>query len=377
MLMPVKRFFKRLLLPLVQMETYVEIPMRHHRISVDRDLAISRINSVRPRRECAIVAHNTINMRYDLMVIVPVYNVSSYLEQCIDSILSQGTHYSFHIVIVDDGSNDGSSDILKRYQNNESITLISKTNGGLSSARNAALRHIIGRYIMFVDSDDIVAPHAFETMLDMAFKWDADAVEGSVEFFKERSIVEVQKRKQSVDKDDTTSYLRGQAWAKLYRGELFRNIQYPEGYLYEDSIHEYCIHPKITRAYTISDVVYKYRLNPSGITQTSKVQPKSLDTIWITDSLFRYYVDHYPNVSNAKRLEELIDQIALNYKRTERLDDPVRQSVFAISCDWMRRYFNDDDIILVQGKRQMLAKALVKRDYGQYRLFCSRWRFLK
>lgn len=375
--MRIKALLKRALRPVIRIATYIEFPLKHRIMPIDAHQAIDYINTVHREQECSITAHNAIDMRYDLMIIVPVYNVAQYLEECIKSILTQHTQYSFHIVIVDDGSTDGSSDILRQFQNNEHITLISKKNGGLSSARNAGLRNIIGKYIMFVDSDDVVAPSAFETMLNMAFQWDADAVEGSVEFFDGKDVVEIQSRKHSQNAADITKSLRGQAWAKLYRGELFRDIQYPEGFLYEDSILAYCVHPRIKRAYTVSNTVYRYRLNPTGITRTSKVLTKSLDTVWITDSLFRYYTEHYPNVPKDERLATLIDQIALNYKRTELLDYSVLQSVFAISCSWMQHYFDDDDATLLRGKKRVLAKALIKHDYGQYQLICSRWRFLK
>ena len=339
--MPVKGLIKRALSPAVDVLTYLEMPLRHHRVNISREEAVAVIDKISPRPQCSIMAHNEVSPQYDLMVVVPVYNVAPYLEACIESMLAQHTAYTFHIVLVDDGSTDGSTDILKQYAENNNITVISKENGGIASARNTGLRHICGEYIMFVDSDDIVAPNAFETLLGMAYRYDADAVEGSVEFFNDGGCVEVQRRDQSYSRTDTIRDLRGQPWAKLYRGTLFEDIQYPEGCLYEDSILAYCIHPRIARAYSVSDIVYRYRVNPQGITVTSKKLAKALDTVWITDYLFPYYMEHYPNTGKAEQLTTLIDQIALNHKRIKSVEENVHRAVFAVSCTWFHQYFID------------------------------------
>ena len=378
--MSLKKLIKCMLSPIVYALTYLEIPFRHYRINISRKEAVTVITEIMPRHKFSITTHNDLLTppQYDLMVIVPVYNVAPYLTACIESMLTQRTTYTYHIVIVDDGSTDESSSILQHYETNDSITIISKENGGLSSARNAALRYICGKYIMFVDSDDIVAPNAFETMLSTAYRWDADAVEGSVEVFNGNDTVQVQQRKQSTNANDTTHNLRGEAWAKLYRGSLFEDIQFPEGYLFEDSILTYCIHPRIKHAYTVSDVVYRYRLNPHGITFTSKKRPKALDTIWITDYLFPYYMEHYPSISKTEKLTALIYQIIFNYKRTENMEPNVKQAIFAMSCWWFHQYFNrqDADVAFTCWKYKMLCLSLETHDYGLYRLLCSRWSFL-
>lgn len=365
--MYVKGLIKRIALPLIRMVTYIEAPLNHHVVDIEKDQVVVLLNNTSlPESRCVVTAHHEITKRYDLMVVVPVYNVAPYLRDCIESLLSQRTDYSFHIVIVDDGSMDESSEILRNYECDEKITVISKKNGGIASARNAALRHIVGRYITFVDSDDVVMPHAFEAMLNVAFRWDADVVEGSVEFFNGGTVVETQLRRQSQNSHDTTHALRGQPWAKLYRAELFRDIQFPEGYLYEDSILVYCVHPRVRRAYTVNNIVYRYRINPNGITNASKNLTKSLDTVRITDCLFRYYIEHFPNTPMMEQLMTLLGQIALNYKRTQQLDTPIRRAVFAMSCDWFHQYFDHYDMKSLRGKYRVLAKALAKHDYGEY-----------
>ncbi len=89
-------------------------------------------------------------------IIVPIYNVSEYLERCIKSLINQ-TYKNIEIVLVNDGSTDNSLDICKKYQNKDKrIVVLDKTNGGLSDARNYGIERAKGQYITCVDSDDYV-----------------------------------------------------------------------------------------------------------------------------------------------------------------------------------------------------------------------------
>ena len=92
----------------------------------------------------------------EISIIVPVYNVEKYLRRCLDSILAQ-TYTDYEIILVNDGSTDGSLSICEEYARaNGKIKIVSKENGGISSARNAGIREAAGKYIMFCDSDDYV-----------------------------------------------------------------------------------------------------------------------------------------------------------------------------------------------------------------------------
>ena len=96
-------------------------------------------------------------------VIVPVYNVENYLQQCIDSIIGQSYKY-LEIILVDDGSTDGSGKICDEYANQDNrIKVIHKQNGGLVSARKAGLKEATGKYIAFVDSDDWIDTDMYES----------------------------------------------------------------------------------------------------------------------------------------------------------------------------------------------------------------------
>ena len=109
-------------------------------------------------------------------IVVPVYNVEKYLEQCVDSLLAQ-TIDSKEIILVDDGSTDSSGKLCDAYaEKNACVRVIHKQNGGLGSARNAGAEHVTGEYLYFIDSDDWLETDALETLYAAAKRDDLDIV---------------------------------------------------------------------------------------------------------------------------------------------------------------------------------------------------------
>lgn len=108
-------------------------------------------------------------------VVVPVYNASAYLEKCINGILSQ-TLNNFELILVDDGSSDGSADICDSFSKDERVTIIHQRNSGPAAARNAGIKAARGEYIGFVDADDTVSPEMFKTLYEAAVSNDSDMV---------------------------------------------------------------------------------------------------------------------------------------------------------------------------------------------------------
>lgn len=112
-------------------------------------------------------------MKAKVTIIVPVYNVKDYLAECLESLIRQ-TYDGIEILCVDDGSTDGSADILKSYENEKKITVIKKQNGGLSSARNAGLEKCNTKYVMFCDGDDSFDATMCEKMVNAVEQDDSD-----------------------------------------------------------------------------------------------------------------------------------------------------------------------------------------------------------
>ena len=109
-----------------------------------------------------------------LSIIIPVYNKEQYIDGCLTSILNQ-TFTDFELILVDDGSTDGSAAVCRRFADaDHRISLITKPNGGVSSARNTGLSKADGKYIGFIDSDDAIEPDMYELLIRNAEQYQAD-----------------------------------------------------------------------------------------------------------------------------------------------------------------------------------------------------------
>ncbi len=145
-----------------------------------------------------------------ISVIIPVYNVEKYLRECVDSVLSQ-TYKSYEIILVDDGSTDGSGEICDEYaEKHSNVSVIHKANSGPSATRNVGIKLAKGEYIYFLDSDDYIVPAAFEKLVHIAENENADIV-----FFDGISFVDGK-----LDANIMQGYLRN----KTYKTDTGYNI---------------------------------------------------------------------------------------------------------------------------------------------------------
>lgn len=169
-----------------------------------------------------------------LSVIVPVYNVKEYLEACVESLLRQ-SHTNLEILLVDDGSTDGSADLCDELaKKDERVVVIHKINGGVSSARNTALEKVTGEYLTFVDPDDWIEEWAYQTLIQNLEQQQADAVFCGYWEYPDDSelapILHTPEKKGLVDgKEATYQCLIGMGygyftsvWNKLFRTECLR-----------------------------------------------------------------------------------------------------------------------------------------------------------
>lgn len=216
---------------------------------------------------------------YDVGIIVPVYNAEQYISECISSILQQRTKFSFHIIIVNDGSTDGSREKLKQFENNESVTIIDQENKGHSGARNTGLDNCFGRYIMFVDADDRLPLNAIEALVDEAVKGDYDIVGGGYSRFDgERMLLKTLPRH---------SQLFGFPWGKVYKATIWDNVQFPQNYWFEDTVCAFVIHDRASRISALEEIVYEWRRNTRSVSFFSAGKPKILDTLYIRDQILK------------------------------------------------------------------------------------------
>lgn len=179
-----------------------------------------------------------------ISVIVPIYNVEKYLSKCIDSILNQ-TYINIEILLIDDGSTDNCGSICEKYKIKDSrIKVIHKANGGLSNARNYGLDNSKGSYICFVDSDDYLEPTYLEELKNNIDYYESDISICNFNYHNYNRITTSSYKILSFCSEGKEKYVNLQnefggltviAWNKLYKREIFNNIRYPDGKIFEDS----------------------------------------------------------------------------------------------------------------------------------------------
>lgn len=228
-----------------------------------------------------------------ISVIVPVYNVQTYLKKCVNSILSQD-YDSFELILVDDGSTDDSGNICDIFKEMDSrVSVIHKKNGGLSDARNNGIAASKGKFLTFIDSDDFVSTDYLSVLVNAAIKFKADIVQG--EFTKLQNQLGT-KSNLGVKKFSSSEALRSMltlervqvnAWAKLYKAELFEKTRYPVGRINEDNLTTYKAIIDANVVVCQNQYIYFYRTNPSGI-MNSRFTKRRFDILDAPDETKMY-----------------------------------------------------------------------------------------
>lgn len=277
----------------------------------------------------------------DLSVIVPCYNVEKYVAQCLDSLLHQQTQYTFEVIAVNDGATDGTGRILDEYASRfDALHVINCENGGLAAARNTGIGEARGRYLTFVDSDDYVSDGFIGNAMSAAMRENADVVAaGQISFDESR-----QYKRLMPHGDHDRSVLTGTAWGKMFKRELLARVVFPEGYWFEDTPLRHLVYPRIDRYASVGDCAYMYRHNLQGINLSSKGKPKALDTVYITDLVFR----HVERIAPQGYLDgpvfhtAVCNQFYLNQCRIEGLPKECRKLVFRIQSDFYHAHLKSN-----------------------------------
>ena len=181
-------------------------------------------------------------MDIKISVIVPIYKVEAYLEECIESIIHQ-SYNNLEIILVDDGSPDRCPEICNEYALKDSrIVVIHKENGGLSDARNVGIQASSGDYLSFIDSDDWIRLDTYERLIEAVETTKADVIcFGTYDVYRNITRDGICPNKSRVISGKEAfllllngSEIGGYACFKLYKRNLFQNIRFPVGELFED-----------------------------------------------------------------------------------------------------------------------------------------------
>lgn len=217
-----------------------------------------------------------------ITVIVPIYNVSSYLDKCINSIIDQ-TYKELEIILVDDGSTDNCGEICDRYAQMDSrINVIHKENGGLVSARKAGLNLAKGDYIAFVDGDDWIDKDMYQILLDKALSSGVDFVDSAYSHTKDNVVVEhtvleadyefdAEQIKAIIESwivDEDKALIRSPIWTKLFKADIIKRsyAEVPEDMsVGEDKINYIVLFKYAYRAAIISASFYHYNYRSDSL----------------------------------------------------------------------------------------------------------------
>ena len=223
-----------------------------------------------------------------ISIIVPIYNVEQFLDECIKSILEQ-TYKNLEVILCDDGSTDSCPQICDKYAKiDPRIHVVHKDNGGLSDARNAGIDIATGDYITFIDSDDFINKNMISYLYNSLKENDADMACCQRQEVDIKSLPIQKKRrfktfildgnKECMKSFFCNSQMDTVAWGKLYKYSMFKNVRYPVGKYNEDVFTTYKIVAQCKKIFVGKRQYYNYRIRPSSI-MTSIFTEKHLDAI--------------------------------------------------------------------------------------------------
>ncbi|RDU24787.1 glycosyltransferase family 2 protein [Anaerosacchariphilus polymeriproducens] len=249
--------------------------------------------------------------KLDLTVIVPCYNVEDFVIECIESILRQQTEYEFEIIIIDDGSTDRTTELLEKFKEEKRVNIIWKENAGIGAARNTGLRNAKGRYIMFVDSDDILLPNTLQRLLEESKNGTYDIVGGNYQLLFENGrtsdVRYLSNKEHTIDLKENPDYilkLDGVPWIKIYKRELWNHILFPENIYFEDTVLRMTVFRKARYYRHIPFKGYLYRKQGHSITYRLRNDYRSIHALYVVDYLIE--LNKRNNIKNDETFYKIV-----------------------------------------------------------------------
>jgi len=282
-------------------------------------------------------------MEKKISVIIPVYNVESYLHRCVDSIINQ-TYNNLEIILINDGSHDNSGKICDDYASNDSrVIVVHKKNEGSSNARNAGLDISTGDYIAFVDSDDFIIESMLDTMLSYSLEFNIDVVEIKPNtdntISKSKDKFEIQNKVTSIKRIiESTAF---SVWRRLYKSSLIHDLRFIPKIIHQDVFYTMDVLDRIENIGYLNSKLYIYNTDNESIIRSKYTLEKITIGIRATEYIVKnasyipelkqtinnyityYYTDHYfllsrnthidPNKIFRKKIRKAIKK-SINFK---------------------------------------------------------------
>ena len=277
-----------------------------------------------------------------LSIIIPVYKVEKYLPACLDSIIAQ-EFTDWEVIAVDDGSPDGSGAILDRYAAQDSrIIDLHRENGGVSAARNAGIDHARGKYLGFVDSDDLIAPDMYQQLIAEMENENCDLAEcGFCNFFEDgrrEDVLTCSAPTKFVSREETIiaqadARILGSICNKVFLRELAANLCLRTDLAVAEDVlfvHDYLNHAQ--NAKILPFVGYHYRQHGASVMHES-LSEKHLGVLQVYDLLFDRYKDH-PAILSRMSLRDTMTTMGIMIKIIQRKEmknmlSPLRRRILS------------------------------------------------
>ena len=297
-----------------------------------------------------------------ISVIVPVYNVEEYLEECLESIKRQ-TYTDIEVILVNDGSTDRSKEICERYCKKDSrFKLVNQENKGLSGARNRGMLESKGEFISFVDSDDVLKEDMLEQLMKQMTSEDIDIVECWYTNEKQELELSTPKNVKTIFQGDSKEALvslckdnivRLNAVAKLFRRQVIVNFPFLEGLFYEDVYGGIGILKHIRKMVKINYIGYYYRVRQGSI-MNREFNIKNLDLFTICDKLEQLYQGDTDSLAYIhRRLFHLVLMHVVDYHIFE--GNPYKEKY----VEYLNRYAKGSSRSLVMRAYQLFPQNIV------------------
>lgn len=252
-------------------------------------------------------------MEHKVSIIVPVYGVEKYIEECILSMQNQ-TYENLEILLVDDGGKDRAPEICDRYGAKDGrIKVIHKPNGGAASARNAGLDAATGDYVCFVDGDDAVDSRYVERLLETIRKGDGDiGVCGFHNWSKTEKIAFKPEKTGIYSREEyllrfLEDWSCSLLWNKIFRRDVIGDLRMAEGHKVDDEFFTYQVVMNARRVVVIDEPLYDYRIRRSSVMQDMGPHQERimLDRIEYVTARYHNIAQQVPQIEPAFFLDAL------------------------------------------------------------------------
>lgn len=286
------------------------------------------------------------NNELDVSFVIPVYNSETFLERCVMSLLNQQTSASFEVICINDGSTDGSLDILLRLQRQypDKLVVLSQQNEGISATRNRGIEEARGEYVGFIDNDDFVSPGYIETLWQCRKKTDSDMIQIGHNNINVAGDIVARQTKPDVffsnNCPEILQYATGFVWSGIHRKTVFQNLRFPVGYWYEDMITKMLLVRLCHRYAFVEECLYNKTAHSNNASNVlwSSANPKCIDQLYLLMHFIEFGNNqlHLPNDSSQLLL--ILNELRLLWSRTKGMSRQVREALFVIGCDFVQKY---------------------------------------